>query len=218
MAPQAAAIYARISSDPDGTRMAITRQIEDCRAFAQRRRWQVADVYVDDDVSAYSARRRPEYSRMLDDLGAGRVDGVIVYHLDRLHRRPRELEDFLDVCTRAGVRDMACVTGEIDLATHDGQFHARILGAVSRKESDDKSRRISRKHLEIARAGRVSGGGARPYGYAEDRVTIVREEAAVIREMAQRILAGDSLRSVATDLNERGVPTVSGGEWRAHVV
>jgi hypothetical protein len=47
LAPQAAAIYARISSDPDGTRMAITRQIDDCRAFAQRRRWQVADVYVD---------------------------------------------------------------------------------------------------------------------------------------------------------------------------
>jgi DNA invertase Pin-like site-specific DNA recombinase len=114
--------------------MAITRQIEDCRAFAQRRRWQVADVYVDDDVSAYSGRRRPEYGRMLDDLGAGRVDGVVVYHLDRLHRRPAELEDFLDTCARAGVRDMACVTGEIDLATHDGQFHARILGAVSRKE------------------------------------------------------------------------------------
>ena len=79
--PQAAAIYARISSDPDGTRMAITRQIEDCRAFAQRRSWQVADVYADDDVSAYSGRRRPEYARMLDDLGMGRVDGVIVYHL-----------------------------------------------------------------------------------------------------------------------------------------
>jgi len=52
---------------------------------------------------------------MLSDLEAGRVDGVIVHHLDRLHRRPRELEDFLDVCARAGVRDMACVTGEIDL-------------------------------------------------------------------------------------------------------
>jgi site-specific DNA recombinase len=36
--------------------------------------------------------------------------------------------------------------------------------------------------------------------------------------MAERILAGDSLRSVATDLNERSVPTVSGAEWRAHVV
>ena len=77
MAPQAAAIYARISSDPDGTRMAITRQIEDCRAFAQRRRWQVADCYVDDDISAYSGRRRPEYERMLSDLGTGRVGPVL---------------------------------------------------------------------------------------------------------------------------------------------
>ena len=90
--------------------MAITPQIEDCRAFAQRRLWRIADVYVD-DVSAYSGRRRPEYERMLGDLGAGRVDGAIVYHLNRLHRRPRELEDFLDACARAGVRDMACVTG-----------------------------------------------------------------------------------------------------------
>ena len=87
----AAAIYARISSDHDGTSAAVGRQLEDCRAWAQRHGWTVAEEYVDNDISAYSGKRRPEYARMLDDLEAGRRDAVLVYHLDRLHRQPREL-------------------------------------------------------------------------------------------------------------------------------
>ena len=218
MPPKAAAIYARISSDPDGLAAGVTRQIEDCRAFAERRAWTVADVYVDNDASAYSGKRRPEYERMFSDLAAGIRDAVIVYHLDRLHRRPRELEDFLDLCDRSGIRNLACVTGEIDLGTHDGRFQARILGAVARKESDDKSRRLIRKHLELAQAGRVSGGGTRPYGYTKDRATVIPEEAAIIKEMAEQLLAGDSLRSIAANLNDRAVPTVTQREWTTHGV
>jgi site-specific DNA recombinase len=95
---------------------------------------------------------------------------------------------------------------------------ARILGAVARKESDDKSRRIKRKVLELAQAGLVSGGGTRPYGFESDRKTIREEEAAVIRECARRLLAGESLRSLCADLNERGVPTVKGAEWKTQTL
>lgn len=48
---------------------------------------------------------------------------------------------------------------------------ARILGAVARKSSDDMSRRIQRKLLERAEAGKPTMGGDRPYGYEPDRVT-----------------------------------------------
>src|SRR5438132_12855032 len=60
--PQTAAIYARISHDPSGERLGVKRQEADCCEEAARRGWTVADVYVDDDLSAYSARKpRPEY-------------------------------------------------------------------------------------------------------------------------------------------------------------
>src|SRR3990170_7520003 len=166
--PKAAAIYARISSDPEGDRLGVTRQVEDCRAMAERRGWPVADTYVDDDVSAYSGKPRPEYRRLLDDMRAGTVDAVVVWHLDRLHRHPKELEEFFEVCDGAGVRSMASVTGDTDLASHDGRFLARILGAVARKESDDKSRRITRKHEEMARSGRLVRNSTRPFGYRDD--------------------------------------------------
>jgi hypothetical protein len=89
---------------------------------------------------------------------------------------------------------------------------------VARKESDDKSRRISRKHQELALAGRAAGGGSRPFGYRADRRTVDPIEADAVREAAARIRAGDSLRAIATDWNARGIPTVSGGDWSPHVL
>ena len=67
-----------------------------------------------------------------------------------------------------------------------------------------------RKHLEIAQAGQPTGGGTRPFGYRDDFRTIEPTEAAAIREAVARVLAGDSLRSVATDWNARGHRSVRG--------
>jgi site-specific DNA recombinase len=208
-----AGIYARISSDREGDGLAVDRQLADCEQLAALKGWQVADRYVDDAVSAYSGRRRPEYERMLDDLRDGAISGVVVYHLDRLHRQPKELEEFFEVCKAAAVSDLATVTGRLDLADPDDQFQARILGAVARKESDDKSRRIRRKHEELAQRGKVSGGGSRPYGYETDKRSLRPAEAAIVKECARRFRAGESLRSIVIDLNRREIPSASGGQW-----
>jgi len=210
----AAAIYARISSDPTGTRLGVDRQIADCEALAAQLEWPIAEVYEDNDLSAWSGRNRPEYRRMLEDLKHGTRDAVLVWQLDRLHRHPRELEEFFDLVAAAGIAEnLATVTGEHDLSTSEGRLTARIVGAVDRKESDDKSLRLKRKHAELAAAGKVAGGGPRPFGYEADRITLNPTEAAIIGEIAKRILAGDSLRSVAVDLNSRGVRTTQGNEW-----
>ena len=212
-APVRAGIYARISSDREGDGLGVARQLQDCELLAVQKGWQIVGRYVDDDVSAYSGRRRPEYARMLDDLRDRQIDGVLVYHLDRLHRRPKELEEFFEVCKAAGVGDLATVTGRIDLGDPDGQFQARILGAVAAKESDDKSRRIRRKHEELAATGKRSGGGSRPYGYEPDGVTVRPAEAAIVRESARRFLAGESIRSICAGLSARGERSSRGGAW-----
>jgi len=188
--------------------------VRECREEAERRGWPVGDVYVDNDRSAYRGKRRPEFVRLVDDLKAGDRDAVIVYHQDRLTRSPRELEDFVDLYEAVGLRGFASVSGgAYDLATGDGRLMARVQGAFARKESDDKSRRGRSKHRQLAEAGELSGGGTRPYGYAPDRKTIVPEEAAVIRDAAKRTLAGESMRSITADLNDRGIATVKGGRW-----
>lgn len=209
-----AGIYARISSDPDGTRLGVERQISDCEALAARLGWSVADVYVDNDISAWSGKARPEYRRMLDDVKNRVINGIVVWHPDRLTRHPRELEELISLVEDVGnVRIETVTAGDYDLSTSAGRSVARIVGAIARKDSDDASTRLRRKHAELAAAGKVAGGGPRPFGYTKDRLQVVAEEAAIVREMAARVLAGDSLRSIAVDLNARGIRTSQGNEW-----
>jgi DNA invertase Pin-like site-specific DNA recombinase len=216
--PRAAALYARISHDPEGDRLGVDRQRADGRALAERLGWTIADEYVDDDVSAFSGKVRPAYRRMLADIRTKAIDGVLVYNQDRLHRRSRELETFLDLCEEAGMTSLASVEGDINLASSDGRMVARMLAAMATKSSEDTSRRIRRKNLELAEAGKPGGGGTRPYGYKADRATIEPAEADVIRQAAARVLAGASLRATATDLNERGIRTVGGRPWTIQVL
>jgi site-specific DNA recombinase len=88
----------------DGDQLGVRRQVADCEALADRRGWMVVERYVDDDVSAYAGAGRPEYRRLLEDLDAGHLDAVLVWHLDRLHRQPKELEEFFDFVDAAGCR------------------------------------------------------------------------------------------------------------------
>lgn len=216
-APRAAGIYCRISYDPDDTALGVARQEKDCRALAERKGWAVAEVYVDNDQSAWSGKIRPAYSRLLDDIKANTIDAVVVWHLDRLHRHPRELEEFFTHCDAAGLRDLASVTGDVDLGTDDGRFMARILGAVAKKESDDKSRRQRRKAQEMADAGRPAAGGYRPFGYELD-MTVRPDEAALLREATTRVLAGEPLNAVVRDWTAREIPTVTGAAWSRTVL
>ena len=91
---------------------------------------------------------------------------------------------------------------------------ARILGATARQESEHKGERQKRQRRQSAEAGRPNGGGTRPYGYADDRVTVDPAEAEVIREAARRTLAGESLSSISRDFAARDVTTPKGGHWQ----
>ena len=211
-APKAAAIYCRISHDPSGERLGVNRQEDDCRAEAARRHWQIAGVYVDDDRSAFNTRKpRPEYQRLLRDLQEGTVDGVLIWRLDRLHRQPRELEEFIVITDKHQVA-LATVTGDVDLSTTQGRLLARAWGAFAAHESEVKSERLKRAFLERARKGR-DAWTIRMYGYEADLHTVNKREAGVIKEAAKRMLRGESLHSLAVDFNRRNLRTTKGRLW-----
>jgi DNA invertase Pin-like site-specific DNA recombinase len=219
MKPRHPAIYVRISDDREGEAKGVGRQLEDCRALVAQRDWPKAAVYDDNDRSAWKRGVvRGEFRRLLSDLSDGTVDAVVVYDSDRFYRQPRELEEFIDVCEKASVTQLTQVTGDVDLGSTDGRLTLRIKAAVAVKESDDKSRRIKRKALELAQDGKVGGGGTRPFGFEQDRVTVRDSEAAVIVDLKDRLLAGESVRSLAFDLGARRITTTTGKAWAPTVL
>jgi site-specific DNA recombinase len=216
--PRRAGIYVRISRDPEGARAGVTRQREDCEAWAKSKGVEVVDVYEDNDISAYSGKPRPGYIRLCRDIKEGVIDIVIVWHGDRLHRSPAELETFIPLVEAANAQVVVVTGSTLDLSTSDGRLVARMVGAVARKESEDKSRRIRRQAKQAATEGKRSGGGTRGYGYSPDHTKVILKEAKIIKEAAERVLAGESLRSICVDLNDRSVPTVTNKSWRTQVL
>lgn len=225
MASPSVAVYARISEDAEGVGLGVQRQERDCRQLCQARGWAVAGVFVDNDTSAYKRKTRPEFDRMVQLLRTGAADGVVVYNLDRLCRRLRDLEPILEVyedCWASRRRKLlfASIEMDIDLATSDGRLVARMLTSVATKASEDTARRVRDWHRHKATLGELSGGGWRPFGWQKDRITLEPAEAALLRHAADDVLAGVPLATIARMWTAAHVATSRGGgrRWSGHTL
>ena len=135
-----AAVYCRISDDRRGLGLGVPRQHQDCLELARRHGWQVTVTFIDNDVSAYSGKPRPQYDQLMQAVQAGAVDVVVAWDPDRLHRSPAELEAFIAAVERAGVDVVTVQAGRWDLSTASGKLVARMLGSIARHESDQRAR------------------------------------------------------------------------------
>ncbi|MEV5182863.1 recombinase family protein [Streptomyces werraensis] len=226
----------------------IGRQEEDARALAQRLGWKIARVIPEDDTSAFKRRKiklpdgstalrtvRPGFRAALAGLASGEFDGLIADDLDRVARDPRDLEDLIDVVESRRPRiPVESVTGSLRLANDADVTMARVMVAVANKSSRDTARRVARKHEELAAEGKPGGGGFRGYGFTE-QYEVIEDEARILREIGDRILGvwdgwtlqqrkridpemGESLNSIATDLERRKVPSATGVPWSGRSV
>src|SRR3954464_12168078 len=218
-----AGVYCRISDDRRGLGLGVARQHQDCLELTRRHGWQVTATFIDNDVSAYSGKPRPQYAQLMQAVQAGAVDVIVAWDPDRLHRSPAELEAFIAAVERAGVDVVTVQAGRWDLATASGKLVARMLGSIARHESDHKSERVRRALEQNAAAGRSHGRV--PYGWTREpgadgavREVVVPEQAAVIGRIADGLLAGESLRSLTAALNAEGVPSPTGKPWAKGMV
>jgi DNA invertase Pin-like site-specific DNA recombinase len=226
--PKSAGIYCRLSFSPDGSVEKVERQEADCRRLAKQLGWKVRDVYPDNSRSAWRRdRKRPQWQRMLDDIEAGVLDGILVYHGDRLMRQPKDLEKLLDLTEDRNL-PLASPSGTRNLSNEDDRFALRIEVAQACRSSADTSRRVKRGIEARAEKGGAGAGSNRPFGYGVptgkegrtgrplyDLTKLNRKEARIGREAVRLFLAGQSQGGVIAWMNER-CTTTSGNPWKAN--
>ena len=210
-----AAVYLRISSDPTGQALGVARQREDCETLCAARGWTPVE-YTDNDVSASSAKKRPAYERMLADIRDGRIGAVVAWDLDRLHRRPVELERFMDLADAHRLA-LATVSGDVDLSTAQGRLTARLKGAVARHEVEHKSDRQKRAAQQKAARGEPQWRNA--FGYLRDGSrTPDPVTAPLVKQSYAAILSGGSISDIAREWNAAGAYGLTGKPWSASTV
>lgn len=218
-----AAVYTRVSSDPKALGRSVAEQEAECLAVCDREGWQVVKVFCDNDRSAsrYAKKARPAYEQLREFVAAGECEVLITWECSRAQR---DLEDYVrlrELCRKAGV--LWSYSGRLyDLSRTDDRFTTGLDALLAERESDVTRDRI----LRTVRANAVKGRphGPLPFGYVREydpstgalvRQVINEEQAALVRETARRVLAGEACHSIAMDYNRRGTSPPRGGEWQA---
>ena len=71
-----------VGGDDDGDRLGVDRQEHLCRQLHADRDLGgvIVDAYVDNSISAFRRKRRPQFDRLIDDIKNGVVDALVVYN------------------------------------------------------------------------------------------------------------------------------------------
>lgn len=220
------ASYARLSLNLSGSFEKTNTQHDDNHVVAEHKGWQVVEDITDDNLSAWNPRvRRPGWERLMAMMESGEIDGVVVWHVDRLIRRPRDLERLLSLAETRRLH-LASAHGQRKLDDPDDVFILRIEVAHGCRSSDDTSRRMKRRIKALREDGVVSGGGPRRFGYpGKNRKTgepvpeaQVRAEAELIVEAYDDVLAGRSLGAIRRDWDALYPTPSAGGTWATTLV
>jgi site-specific DNA recombinase len=215
------ALYCRISLDRAGRREGVDAQETWGRDYAARA-WPdlPVEVFADSGISAANGDHRPEYERLREWIAEGRIAHLWTVEQSRLERREVEWFRLAAELDAAGI-------GEVH-TNRDGIVRVRddvagIKAVLAAGEVRRLKRRVNDRLAEIAGEGRPSGGSCYGYRHALDdqggkTLAVVEEEAEVIGQVAERVLAGWALANIAADLRERGVRGGHGGTVTANTV
>lgn len=222
-----AVLYLRLSAVVEDS-TSLDRQEKDLRAHAERQGWQIIAVLVDEGISGRKARAKA--TQAVQMIADGAADVLAVWKLDRFTRQGWNglgaLSEALDARKASGSPALF-VALQDGLTSEQAAFRliAGVLSEVARTEADNAATRVksSISHRKTS-ANKYTGGAAVPFGYssvpAPDGVGRVlvhnAKEAAIVREVADRILAGiEPLSRIAADLQARGVYTSKSPARRA---
>jgi site-specific DNA recombinase len=206
-----AAVYTRISNDPTGEKAGVARQLDECLALANRWELEVVQRYEDNDISAYNGACRPGFEQLVKAIRRGEFDVLVCWHTDRLYRSIRDMERVIEACEAAGVPIRTVNGGDLDLGNATGKAVARILGSVSRMESEHKAERQRTANIQRAAAGGW-WSSHRCFGYTQ-RGEVFDPEAKAIRKAAADVLDGKSLRQISREWNAQGFTSTRGSAW-----
>jgi DNA invertase Pin-like site-specific DNA recombinase len=227
-----ASILLRLSKQAGDTNLSLPGMRQETLDLCAAYGFDVHAVRVDDGVSG-AVRDRPGFRAWLDDARSGAVDVLVTPVTDRLTREGVNAAAMvLDVVEGKDPETGAVVRKPVRLVTADGLDSERdaesfrwrfvIAAEVARAERERiKARNLSNQRRLRGEVGRFRGGEA-PYGYAkapreDGGCTLVPDpqESAIVREIAERALSGESLYAIAHSLQDRGVETRGAKIWRA---
>ena len=203
-------IYARYSSH-NQKEESIEQQVEECTAFARENQIEVVYVYADKGISG-KTDKRTQFQRMMRDAEKREFTVVISYKSNRMARNMLQALTYESKLELLGIRTLYAKEEFGNSAA--GRFAQRTMMNVNQFYSENMAEDIKRGMADNAANCKVNGSLPLGYKKGEDGKYVINEnEAAVVREIYGKFLAGESYVDIGNALNERGIKTKAGNWW-----
>src|SRR5574344_442907 len=215
VAQKKVAAYARVSTGKDAMLHSLSSQVSYYSNLIQGHEgWIYAGVYSDEALTG-TKESRDGFQKLLSDCRAGKVNMILTKSISRFARNTVTLLETVRELKALEV-DIFFEEQNIHTMSAEGELMLTILASYAQEESLSASEnqkwriRTGFENGELLNWRFLLG-----YRISKDGITVEEESAPIVREVFDRVMAGESFSAISRDLNARGVACALGGKWCA---
>jgi site-specific DNA recombinase len=208
--------YIRVSKEEQAREgISLEMQAAKIKAYCELNDLTVIEIIQDAGISAKSIKGRPGLLNVLEMIRKRKVDGVIVYKLDRLARNTIECLGMAKGMDKAGCA-LHSISEKLDTQSALGRFFFTLTASLAEMERNLIAERTAAA-LQQKRENGFKTGGACPYGYSVDgrrRLIPNEDEQTIVRRIRKFRRKGHSYQKIADMLTAEGIFTRKGTQFK----
>ena len=211
------AAYCRVSTDDEEQLTSYeAQQTYYTDKIMGNKDWTMAGIFADEGITGTSARKRPEFLKMIRQCKRKKIDIILTKSISRFARNTVDCLKYIRALRELGIA-VIFEKENINTMESDSEILITMLGAFAQAESESISANVRWGKRQAMREGKAIIQYKRLYAYekGEDGMPqIIPEQADVVQSIYNRYLTGASLRMLKDWLESEQIPNVAGGaEW-----
>ena len=211
------AAYARVSCDKDAMLHSLDAQIHYYRnLICGNPDWEFAGIYAD-EAKTGTKESREQFQQLLADCRAGNINMVITKSISRFARNTVTLLQTVRELKELGI-NVFFEEQNIRTLDADGEVMLTLLASFAQAESlsvSDNCKWRIRKGFEEGRASTCTMLG---YRLVNGEITIVPDEAVIVKKIFDLYSDGCGQQRICNILNEEGIRTRRGYTWHPSAI
>jgi len=216
------AAYCRVSTDEEEqlTSYAAQQTYYTDKIMANKN-WTMAGIFADEGITGTSARKRPEFLRMIRLCKQKKIDIILTKSISRFSRNTVDCLNYIRTLRELGIA-VIFEKENINTLESDSEILITMLGAFAQAESESISANVRWGKRQAMREGKPIIQYKHLYAYTkgeDGKPKIIPEQAKVVRLIYDYYLSGASLRMIKDRLeSERILNAAQQPQWTVSAI